>query len=83
MKKTDRISKIEIWNGYFYAYDEYGNSVKISRSQRTDLEKYDYSSISNHQSFQDDVQFNICHGKKLIGDQFKFIKEGKTIYENA
>lgn len=82
-KRVGRISKLETIDETTTAYDSNGNVHKLSRSQRTELERYDYSSINNHSSFQEDIRWKVGNGKHMIADQFVYIKKGRIFYENT
>jgi len=82
-KRNGRIAKLETIDDITQAYDIDGNIFKLSRSQRIELEHYDYSTITDHKVFQEDTRWKVGNGKHMINDQFVYIKKERILYEVA
>jgi hypothetical protein len=68
-----QLKRITIDNGIINAYDQNGNRIKLSRSQRNAVTKY------NVPNFEELVQKE-WQNKNVIHDEFTITKDGELVY---
>lgn len=71
MKKGNKLTKVEITNGYVSAYKADGTTAKLSRSERNVLANY------KSKSYVDDI-IKAFGNPEILEDGFTVIKNGEV-----